>query len=90
LQRHRPKILCEFNPRRIGSHARYDPAVFAADIFRLTSGVLAIEQDGTRHKLQSAAALLSLCESENTRAVSEARLPDAMLHFDLLFQIDAI
>jgi FkbM family methyltransferase len=88
LRRHKPKILCEFNPRCLVDHSGIDPASFADQIFDLTSDVEIIEHSGRRYSVDSAAKLMSSWATANRDAVSSSLLPDGMLHFDLLFSAD--
>jgi FkbM family methyltransferase len=88
LGKHKPLLLCEFNPRCLKSHASVDPSEFAKQIFCLTAELEAIEHNGSSNKVKSASDLLSLWENKNKRAASANFLPDGMLHLDLFFKID--
>ena len=86
LERLKPMMLVEFNPRCLRDHAGADPAGFAAQIFALTDAVVAIEPGGERTELVSADALLGFWNAVNDRVATAALLPDGMLHLDLLFR----
>jgi len=86
IAKHKPLILCEFNPRCLVSHAKVQPARFAAQIFQLTSDVEVIEHDGASSHVATPAALMNLWEAKDEQAVQSNLLPRGMLHFDLLFR----
>jgi FkbM family methyltransferase len=85
LAKHRPKILCEFNPRCLKDHFGSDPGAFADEIFALASRVEVIEHSGDRFFVESAGDLMASWSAKNKLAVEAGKLPDGMLHFDLLF-----
>jgi FkbM family methyltransferase len=85
LRRHKPLVLCEFNPRCLKDHVSIDPLSFAHDLFGLTSTIEAVAHDGKRHHVKTAGELIALWEEKNAQAVSSGFLPDGLLHFDLLF-----
>ncbi len=86
LKRHRPSVLCAFNPRCLKDHASVDPALFAEQLFQLTPQLEVIEHDGTRNSVSGGEALIQLWEDRNKKAVASGFLPDGMLHFDVLFK----
>lgn len=87
LKKHKPKMLCEFNPRCLADHADVNPEQFARDIFALTDEIVVIEHDDARTQINNASALMDLWRSKNDQAVRSGMLPDRMLHFDLLFDV---
>lgn len=88
LARHRPMVLCEFNPRCLTDHIGAAPEAFAAQLFALTSSVVAIEHDGTETGCANAPALIKHWATCNKRAVISGHLPNGMVHLDLLFRVE--
>lgn len=86
LARHRPLVLCEFNPRCLRDHAGMDLADAARQIFALTPSLTAIEYDGRETTLTEAVDLVGFWSARNAAAVAGGLLPDGMLHLDLLFR----
>jgi FkbM family methyltransferase len=58
LQRHKPMVLCEFNPRCLKDHGSVDPATFASDLFNITNVLEVIEHDGNRLQVVSVRELM--------------------------------
>ena len=88
IRKHRPRILCEFNPRCLKEHIGKAPEAFAGELFELTTAVEAIEYDGSSQIVRSPAALLDLWAARNAQAVATGLLPDGMLHFDVFLQVE--
>jgi FkbM family methyltransferase len=86
IRKHRPLILCEFNPRCLTDHAGVPPALFAEQIFELTCEAEAVEYDGRTSLLTTPASLMSLWNAKNDEATRTGLLPPGMLHFDLFFR----
>ncbi len=86
LARHRPQLLCEFNPRCLRDHAGVALEDFAAQLFALAPEVTAIEHDGRETRFGAAADLGAFWRHCNARAVATGFLPDGMVHLDLLFR----
>lgn len=86
IRRHRPMILCEFNPRCLKDHIGIPPDDFADQIFELTREIRVLEYDGKATTLDDARALTKMWALKNEEAVQTGLLPDGMLHFDLLFR----
>ena len=84
IERHKPKILCEFNPRCLKDHIGCPPPDFAQQLFALARSMTVIEHDGRQSECRSAEDLMGMWEVKNTEAVRAGHLPDGMLHFDLL------
>jgi FkbM family methyltransferase len=84
IGRYRPVLLVEFNPRCLGDLQQQDPLAFLEQIFafyprvRVTS---AFEDDET---LDSADGVMEYWERRNREVTAQKRLPDRMLHFDLV------
>lgn len=85
LIRHKPRILCEFNPRCLAVQNR-DVRSFANDLFKMTRAMRVIEHDGTASSVDDPDRLMDLWTSKNDHAARAGFLPDGMLHFDLLFE----
>jgi FkbM family methyltransferase len=86
IRRHKPKILCEFNPRGLKDNRGVPPEDFAEQIFDLTREVQVIEHNGAMHEVNRARDLMNLWARKNHEAVRAGLLPNAMVHFDLLFR----
>ena len=86
IRRHRPMILCEFNPRCLKDNAGVAPEQFARQLFELAPEVQVIEHDGKTSSVAGPEALMALWTAKNDEAVQAGLLPDGMLHFDLLFR----
>jgi FkbM family methyltransferase len=87
LTKHKPLILCEFNPRCLISHASVPPERFAKQIFDITTKVGAIEHDGQTNCVTTPTDLMNLWKTKNKQAIKTGFLPPGMLHFDLLFRV---
>lgn len=85
LRAHKPKVLCEFNPRCLKLHG-LKPHFFAEELFKMATEIVAIEHDGTEHVVEKGDALMTLWDRKNSEAVGDKRLPDGMVHFDLFFR----
>jgi len=90
LAKHRPTVLCEFNPRCLEDHIGKAPEVFARELFGLTDEICAIEHSGRRSIVTDRARLMDLWRMRNREAVESRILPDGLLHFDLLFKADKL
>jgi FkbM family methyltransferase len=86
IQRHRPGVLCEFNPRCLTSISKIEPSQFAQQIFDISRSCIAIEYDGCHNPVDCAASLMDLWARRNSAAVETGLLPEGMLHFDLLLE----
>lgn len=86
LARHRPMVLCEFNPRCLTDHIGAAPEAFASQLFGLTSSVVAIEHDGTETVCTSAPALIKHWMTCDEKATMSGHLPSGTVHLDLLFR----
>jgi FkbM family methyltransferase len=86
LRRHRPLLLCEFNPRCLRANLGQSPIEFATRLFGLATSVEVVEHDGSLTPVTSSAALLALWDQRNAAHVALGDLPDGMVHFDLLIR----
>lgn len=87
LRRHKPMVLCEFNPLCLNAQGGIDASTLANFIFDLTSSVELVEHNMSRTKVYSAPELMELWHSRDAEATSAGRLPAGWVHFDLLFQV---
>jgi FkbM family methyltransferase len=87
ISRHRPAILCEFNPRCLENYSGSNPEQFAAQIFELAREVQIMENDGQITVARRAADLMRMWRRKNLQAAEKGTLPEGMLHFDLFFRI---
>ena len=88
LKKHRPILLCEFNPLRLLEYKEASLDDFARQLFDVSDRCIAIEHDGTKNQVGSPSELTDLWTVRNSQAVREGRLPDGLLHLDLLFDTD--
>lgn len=86
--RHKPKVLCEFNPLCLVSQGQTEISDFAILIFGLTSMVELVEHDGSRTSVRSAADLVKLWHDRDEASTRSGNLPAGWVHFDLLFQVE--
>ncbi|PKP94583.1 MAG: hypothetical protein CVT77_01715 [Alphaproteobacteria bacterium HGW-Alphaproteobacteria-16] len=89
LDRHRPTILCEFNPRCLKIAGNTDAEGFAAQIFTFASSVEIIEHDHSLTAVDAPSTLTRLWAERNAEHVERGDLPDGMVHFDLLIRFVA-
>ena len=87
MGKHKPTVLCEFNPRCLKDHVGKPHEVFAKELFELTDTITAIEHSGRQNTITSARELTELWKVRNREAIKGKFLPDGMLHFDLLFKV---
>lgn len=85
INRHKPTILSEFNPRCLNDHIGIPPDEFAGQVFELAREVMVIEHDGNTNTVFEPRALMDLWAMKNEEAVRTGFLPEGMLHFDILF-----
>ncbi len=84
VARHRPALLVEFNPRCLQDLGGHDPRAVADDLFALYPRFRAVSAFGDDRWFDRAADLLAYWEQRNREVVAEGRLPDRLLHFDLI------
>jgi FkbM family methyltransferase len=84
IERHRPALLIEFNPRCLVDLQQQDPLAFLEQIFRFYPQVRvtsAFEDDET---FDSPERVWRYWEQRNREIAARKLLPDRMLHFDLV------
>jgi FkbM family methyltransferase len=84
IERWRPTLLTEFNPRCLVDFHQQDPLAYLRQIFALYPRVQAIGPVGPEGEFDGADALMRHWERRNREVAAEGRLPDRMLHFDLI------
>jgi FkbM family methyltransferase len=88
LKKHRPMIMCEYNPTMLRNTSHSDPTAFADQIFAMTAEIQVIDYDGNVEVVRNTASLLDLWEVKNRYFSDNGRIMNGMLHFDLLFRAD--
>ncbi len=84
IARHRPALLVEFNPRCLEALHGQSPRAFLDDLFSLYPRFRAVSAFGDDETFERAADLMTFWERRNREIAAEGRLPDRLLHFDLL------
>jgi hypothetical protein len=87
LRRHRPKILCEFNPLCLRAQGGIDPSQLADFLFDLGSVAHLVEHDGSRTKVESTGQLMSLWRDRDAEITRKGILPPGWVHFDILLEM---
>jgi FkbM family methyltransferase len=87
LAKHRPKILCEFNPLCLHHQGRIEPRILAEFLFDLCRAGRIVEHDGSFTPVASAEELMRLWTERDAWASTEGILPPGWVHFDLLFDL---
>jgi FkbM family methyltransferase len=86
LARHKPLVLCEFNPLCLREQGGIDGSELADFIFSMTNSVQLVEHDHSRTTVSSTAELMSLWATRDAYHTSRNELPAGWVHFDLLFE----
>ena len=87
LQRHRPLVLCEFNPLRLGGPGSEACTTLLNRIFSITGRLTAIQHDGAETPIDSQEALMALWRLRDAEVTASGYLPAGMVHMDLLFRV---
>jgi len=87
LQRHRPWVLCEFNPARLGGPGSEGCTGMLNRIFSITGRLTAIQHDGAETPIDSQEALMALWRLRDTEVTASGYLPAGHVHMDLLFRV---
>jgi FkbM family methyltransferase len=87
LARHKPTMLCEFNPLCLRVDGRTEPETLADLLFEMTDRVTVIEYSDRRSEVGSTADLMALWRARDDEAVETGHLPRGWVHFDLLFKV---
>lgn len=86
LRKHRPTVLCEFNPLCLKSQGGVDPLELLDLIFSVAKTVVAVEHLGERTTLSSPLEVMALWKDRDRQSTEKGALPPGWLHFDLLFR----
>lgn len=84
IERWRPTLLVEFNPRCLIDLHQQDPLAYLRQIFSGYPRVGAMSVFGDEGTFGSADELMRQWERRNRELAADGRLPDRMLHFDLI------
>ncbi len=84
LDRHRPILLTEFNPRCLRDVTHYQPQDYLDTIFGRYPRVRVLTAFGDDVTFTSTAEVMAHWRNRNQDMVNEGLLPDYMLHFDLV------
>lgn len=90
LRRHRPKLLCEFNPLCLRAQGGIDPRELATYLFGLSPVGHLIEHDGSRTGVGSSEELMALWMERDAEATRQGILPAGWTHFDILLDLQAM
>lgn len=86
MARHRPLVLCEFNPLCLKESGGIDARELANFIFDQTHRVEIVEHDGSRTLVPSVDELMNLWNERDNDYSGRGDLPAGWVHFDLLFR----
>jgi len=84
IARHRPALLVEFNPRCLEDLHGQSPRAWLDEMFSLYPRFRAVSAFGDDETFERPADLMACWERRNREIAAEGRMPDRMLHFDLL------
>jgi FkbM family methyltransferase len=84
IERHRPALVVEFNPRCLRDFGAHDPAILADRILRLYPSVQAISAFGDNERFARSEALMDYWRRRDHEVTGAGLLPGGMLHFDLI------
>lgn len=87
LQRHRPLVLCEFNPLRLGGLESERCIGLMRRIFSITGRLTAIQHDGAETPIDSIESLCALWRLRDAEVTASGLLPAGWVHMDLLFRV---
>jgi hypothetical protein len=82
--RHRPVLLVEFNPRCLVNLQQQDPLSFLKQIFAFYPRVRVTSAFDDDELFDGADQVMAYWERRNREITAQKRLPDGMLHFDLV------
>ena len=84
IEKHNPTLLTEFAPRCLGEIEHLDPRDYLRQVFALYPRVRAITHYGDDAEFDGPDAVMDYWHRRNAELVAEGKLPDGMLHFDLI------
>ncbi len=88
LERHRPALVGEFNPRCLIELQQHEPAVLLERVLALYPNVRAISAFGDDERFADAADLQAYWNRRNREVTAAGLLPEGLLHFDLVAERD--
>lgn len=86
IERYRPALVVEFNPRCLVDLEHYDPAAFLDRILAVYPCVRAISPFGDDQWFARPGDLIDYWERRNREVTAAGLLPDRLLHFDLIVE----
>jgi FkbM family methyltransferase len=84
VERFRPVLLIEFNPRCLVNLQQQSPVAFLKQIFSFYPRVRVTSAFEDNQVFDSAESVIGYWEQRNREITADKRLPDGMLHFDLV------
>jgi FkbM family methyltransferase len=84
IRRHRPALLVEFNPRCLVNLQQQDPLAFLKQIFAFYARVRVTSAFGDDDVFDAPERVMAFWERRNREITAQQKLPDGMLHFDLV------
>jgi FkbM family methyltransferase len=84
IGRHRPVLLVEFNPRCLVNLQQQNPLSFLKQIFAFYARVRVTSAFDDDELFDSADQVMAYWQRRNREITAQKRLPDGMLHFDLV------
>lgn len=84
VERHRPALLVEFNPRCLVDLQGQDPVAFLRQIFTFYPRVRVTSAFKDDRVFDTADAVMDYWARRNTEITAQKLLPDRLLHFDLI------
>ena len=84
IERHRPALVVEFNPRCLIDLQQREPAALLDRILALYPSVRATSAFGDDERFARATDLLDYWRRRNREVTAAGLLPDGLLHFDLI------
>jgi FkbM family methyltransferase len=84
IERHRPVLLVEFNPRCLVDLQQQDPLTFLKQIFRFYPRVRVTSAFDDNEIFESPERVWAYWNERNRTIADQKLLPDRMLHFDLV------
>ena len=84
IERHRPALVVEFNPRCLVDLQQHDPAELLDRILAIYPSVRATSRFGDDERFSQTAELLEYWRRRNREVTDAGLLPNRLLHFDLI------
>jgi FkbM family methyltransferase len=84
IERYRPALLVEFNPRCLVSLQQQDPLSFLRQLFAFYPRVQVTSAFDDDEWLDTPEKVMAHWQRRNREITAQKRLPDGMLHFDLV------